>query len=71
MRLDRGIARAGGSFRRDHTVFPTDAAIADVTYVQTFHAIRMPVRRPIARIFGGMHYEFSNRLGIPPRSALV
>ena len=51
-------------FKRDHTVFPMDAIIADVTYVHTFRRYTdAGAEARAARIFGGMHYDFSNDAG--------
>ena len=51
-------------FHRDHTTFPMDAVIGDVTYVHTFTRYTdAGAEARAARIFGGMHYDFSNEAG--------
>jgi len=51
-------------FHRDHTTFPMDAVIGAVTYVHTFTRYTdAGAEARAARIFGGMHYDFSNEAG--------
>lgn len=51
-------------FHRDHTTFPMDAVIGAVTYVHTFTRYSdAGAEARAARIFGGMHYDFSNEAG--------
>jgi hypothetical protein len=51
-------------FRRDHTTFPMDAVVGGVTYVHTFTRYTdAGAEARAARIFGGMHYSFSNEAG--------
>ena len=51
-------------FRRDHTYFPMDAVVDGVTYVHTFRRYTDAGEEAVAaRIFGGMHYSFSNEAG--------
>jgi hypothetical protein len=51
-------------FRRDHTTFPMDAVVGGVTYVHTFTRYTdAGAEARAARIYGGMHYDFSNQEG--------
>ena len=51
-------------FKRDHTLFPMDAIVGNVTYVHTFSRYTDAGEEArAARIFGGMHYDFSNDAG--------
>ena len=51
-------------FRRDHTTFPMDAVVGGVRYVHTFTRYTdAGAEARAARIFGGMHYSFSNDAG--------
>jgi hypothetical protein len=51
-------------FRRDETVFPMVAIVDGVTYTHTFTRYTdAGAEARLARIVGGMHYEFSNEAG--------
>jgi hypothetical protein len=51
-------------FRRDRTHFPMDAIVSGVTYVHRFERYSdAGAEARAARIFGGMHYYFSNEAG--------
>jgi hypothetical protein len=51
-------------FRKNETTFPVDAVVNGVTYVHTFARYTdAGAEARAARIFGGMHYEFSNQAG--------
>jgi hypothetical protein len=51
-------------FHRDETTFAMDAIVGGVTYVHTFTRYRdAGAEASDARIYGGMHYEFSNEAG--------
>jgi hypothetical protein len=51
-------------FHRDRTSFPMDAVVGGVTYVHTFTRYTdAGAEAETARIFGGMHYDFSNEAG--------
>ncbi len=51
-------------FRRDETVFPMEATVDGVTYVHTFTRYTdAGAEARAARIYGGMHYQFSNEAG--------
>jgi len=51
-------------FHRDRTNFPMDANIGTVIYVHTFTRYTdAGAEARAARIFGGMHYQFSNEAG--------
>ena len=51
-------------FHRDRTSFPMDAVVAGVTYIHTFTRYTdAGFEAEAARIFGGMHYDFSNKAG--------
>lgn len=51
-------------FRRNQTTFPMDAVVRGVTYVHTFARYTdAGAEARAARIFGGMHYTFSNEAG--------
>jgi hypothetical protein len=51
-------------FGRDRTFFPMDAEVAGVTYVHVFTRYTdAGDEARAARIFGGMHYHFSNEAG--------
>ena len=51
-------------FRRDRTFFPMDAVVGGVTYVHPFKRYTdAAAEARAARIFGGMHYDFSNEAG--------
>jgi hypothetical protein len=51
-------------FRRNETVFPMDAIVNGVTYVHAFTRYTdAGDEARAARIFGGMHYDFSNEAG--------
>jgi hypothetical protein len=51
-------------FGRDRTFFPMDAVVAGVTYVHPFKRYTdAAAEARVARIFGGMHYDFSNEAG--------
>jgi hypothetical protein len=51
-------------FRSDETVFAMDAIVNGVTYVHTFTRYTdAGAEASAARIYGGMHYEFSNEAG--------
>jgi hypothetical protein len=51
-------------FGRDHTTFPMDGIVGGATYVHTFTRYTDAGREARdARIYGGMHYDFSNDAG--------
>ena len=51
-------------FRTNDTNFPMDAIVGGVTYVHTFTRYTDAGKEArAARIFGGMHYDFSNEAG--------
>jgi len=51
-------------FRRDQTTFPMDSVVGGITYVHTFTRYTdAGAEARTARIFGGMHYTFSNEAG--------
>lgn len=51
-------------FRRDETTFAMDAVVGGVTYVHTFTRYTdAGAEASAARIYGGMHYDFSNEAG--------
>jgi hypothetical protein len=51
-------------FGRDHTTFPMDGIVGGVTYVHTFTRYTdAGAEARDARIYGGMHYDFSNDAG--------
>ncbi len=51
-------------FRRDFTIFPMESSVGGVTYVHTFTRYTDAGEEAAeARIFGGMHYQFSNEAG--------
>jgi hypothetical protein len=51
-------------FRSDRTILPMDAVIGGVTYIHTFTRYTdAGAEAMAARIFGGMHYTFSNEAG--------
>ena len=51
-------------FRSDETTFAMDAIVSGVTYVHTFTRYTdAGAEARAARIYGGMHYEFSNAAG--------
>jgi hypothetical protein len=51
-------------FRNDQTVFPMQADVDGVSYLHTFMRYTDAGREArSARIYGGMHYEFSNEAG--------
>jgi hypothetical protein len=51
-------------FRQNETTFPMDAVVNGVTYVHTFTRYTdAGAEARVARILGGMHYEFSNEAG--------
>jgi hypothetical protein len=51
-------------FHRDRTTFPMDAVVGGTTYVHVFSRYTDAGREAeAARIFGGMHYDFSNDAG--------
>ena len=51
-------------FRTDRTDFPMDATVAGVTYVHHFSRYSdAGAEAEAARIYGGMHYFFSNQAG--------
>jgi hypothetical protein len=51
-------------FHRDHTTLRMDAVIGSVTYVHTFERYTdAGAEARAARIYGGMHYDFSNEAG--------
>jgi hypothetical protein len=53
-----------GFFHRDHTTFPMDAVVGGVSYEHTFTRYTdAGAEASAARIFGGMHYTFSNEAG--------
>ena len=48
-------------FRSDDTMFPMDGIVNGVTYVHTFNRYTdAGAEARAARIYGGLHYEFSN-----------
>jgi hypothetical protein len=58
---DAWIARF---FGRNETTFPMDAIVSGVTDVHTFtRYTEAGAEARVARILGGMHYEFSNEAG--------
>ncbi len=51
-------------FRSNETTFPMDGVVNGVTYVRTFSRYTdAGAEARAARIYGGMHYEFSNAAG--------
>jgi hypothetical protein len=51
-------------FHRNETMFAMDAIVGGVTYVHTFTRYTdAGAEASAARIYGGMHYEFSNEAG--------
>jgi hypothetical protein len=51
-------------FHANETTFPMDAVVSGVTYLHTFTRYTdAGAEARVARIYGGMHYEFSNEAG--------